>query len=76
MKRMAQGREMPRTVQILRTNSSLISLRRCMALRLLSSGWCHQEWLPPSRRFTGPALAPRRSFLQHHLQRGQQFFTR
>ena len=86
MKGMTQGRGMPRSVQILRTNSSLISLCRGMALRLLSSGWCHQEWLPPSlnrvqpcwlrwrnksRRFTGPALAPRRSCLQQHgLQRG------
>ena len=91
MKGMAQGRGMPRSVQILRTNSSLISLCRGMALRLLSSGWCHQEWLPPSlnrvqpcwlrwrtksRRFTEPALAPRRSCLQHHLQRSHQSFTR
>ena len=91
MKGMAQGRGMPRSVQILRTNSSLISLCRGMALRLLSSGWCHQEWLPPSlnrvqpcwlrwrnksRRFTEPVLAPRRSCLQHHLQRSHQSFTR
>ena len=84
MKRMAQGGGMPRSFQILRTNSSLISLCRGMALRLLSSGWCHQEWLPPSlnrvqpcwlrwrntsRRLKGPAPAPRSSC---RLQRGRQ----
>ncbi len=45
---LAQGRGIPRSVQIFRTKSSLISLCRGMALRLLSSGWYHQEWLPPS----------------------------
>ena len=48
MKGMAQGRGMPRSVQILRNQS---------------------------RRFTGPALAPRRSCLQHLFQRDQQPFA-
>ena len=49
-----QGRGIPRSEQILRTNRSLISLCLGTALRVLSVDWCHQEWLPPSRKRVQP----------------------
>ena len=77
MKKMLHGRGTPRSEQILRASSSLISYWRGMALRRLSSGCCHQEWLLPSLsssqpclvrwrsrslRFKGPAPFPHRTF--------------
>ena len=47
---MVQGRGTPRSEQILRTSSYLISVCLGIVLRRLNSGWWHQEWwLLPSR---------------------------
>lgn len=68
MSRMAQGRGIPRSLQIFRTNRSLISLCLGTALRLFSSGWCHQEWLPPSRSHAGSDVATDRGASQGQRQ--------
>lgn len=88
MKEMAQGRGIPRSIQILRTRRSWISVCLGIALRLLRSGWCHQEWLPPSRsrlqpcrlswrnsslRFTGRVRIPHRSHQRLHAPLNDSF---